>query len=48
VIPLTSFAEEIAKEMFHWTRDEPQHIAGRCGQEKNLAMPGIEPGPSTP
>jgi hypothetical protein len=24
----------------------PQSRSGRCGKEKNLAVPGIEPGPS--
>jgi hypothetical protein len=26
----------------------PQGQSGRCGEEKNLAVPGIEPGPSSP
>jgi hypothetical protein len=27
VIRLILIAEEVATEMFHWTQDEPQHIA---------------------
>jgi hypothetical protein len=27
---------------------EPQSLSGLCGEEKNLALPGIEPGPSNP
>jgi hypothetical protein len=26
----------------------PQNRSGRCGEETNLAVPGIEPGPSSP
>jgi hypothetical protein len=26
----------------------PQSQSGRCGEEQNLALPGIEPGPSSP
>jgi hypothetical protein len=26
----------------------PQSTPGRCGEEKNLALPGIEPSPSSP
>jgi hypothetical protein len=25
----------------------PQSLSGRCGEEKNLALPGIEAGPSS-
>jgi hypothetical protein len=28
--------------------DWPQSQSGRCGDENNLALPGIEPGPSSP
>jgi hypothetical protein len=28
--------------------DGPQSRSGRCGKETNLALPGIEPGPSSP
>jgi hypothetical protein len=26
----------------------PQSWSGHCGEEKNLALPGIKPGPSSP
>jgi hypothetical protein len=26
----------------------PQSLSGRCGEEKNLALPGLKPGPSNP
>jgi hypothetical protein len=31
----------------HWMGGV-QGLTGRCGEEKNLALPGIEPGPPNP
>jgi hypothetical protein len=35
----------------HWIGGwpgEPQSMSGRCGGRRGLALPGIEPGPSSP
>jgi hypothetical protein len=31
-----------------WRLVGPQSWSGRCGEENNFALPGIEPGPSSP
>jgi hypothetical protein len=47
--PLLSYPRgNSARFPLHRRLGGPQNRSGRCGGEKNLALTGIEPGPSTP
>jgi hypothetical protein len=42
------FVGKISRYLLDRRLDGPQNRSELCGEERNLAQPGIEPGPSSP